>query len=240
MKTVAIIQARMGSSRLPGKAMIDLCGKPSLQRVLERVSKSKVDAVVVATEPKSQEILEFCSKTGTDVFIGSEDDVMCRVIEAADAFGANVVVDITGDCPLVDPELINRCVDMLLSNTELDYVSNCVPIRSYPDGMDVQVYYREVLEAVENITDSKSRNHVGWNIPQHPLIFNFHCIKAGTGYYRPNLRLTLDTDEDLRVIRILQKECGPDATLKDYLIFIDTHIGLLTNQNVRTKTPEEG
>jgi spore coat polysaccharide biosynthesis protein SpsF len=241
MKTVAIIQARMGSTRLPGKMMMDICGKPAIQRVVERVAKSKVDQIVVATIPNSQEIINWTRGYNGPLgcFVGSEEDVMGRVLMAADFFEADAIVEVTGDCPLIDPRLIDDCLYRFKTDRGLDYVSNCVPIRSYPDGMDCQVYSIEALRSVRAIP--VVHNHVGWNIPQHPGIFNCSCIKAGPLYYHPDIRLTLDTKEDLELLRRVTEGCGPDPTLKDYLNILTLNPDWLRiNQNVRTKLPEEG
>lgn len=244
MKTTAIVQARMGSTRLPGKVMMDLAGKPALQRVIDRIKKATlVDSIVVSTEPKSEKIMSYCGKNGIDCFIGSEDDVMLRVLKAAESFGAETIVEITADCPLIDPKLIDDCIGLYNNNPQADYVSNCVPVRSYPDGMDVQVYSISSLGALEEITNKKTRKHVGWNIPTgKTYTFNCICIPAPKCFYWPDLRLTLDTIEDYKLINNIYGYFWNDNfRLDDILSYLYRNPKLLLlNQDIKAKDPSEG
>jgi spore coat polysaccharide biosynthesis protein SpsF len=243
MKIVAIIQARMGSTRLPGKVMMDLKGKPALQRVIDRVSKAKlVDEIVVATESKSEAIIQYCLNSKINCFIGPENNVMKRVLDAASTFGAETIVEITADCPVIDPKLIDDCIRLYNNNPHLDYVSNCVPVRSFPDGCDVQVYSIEALAAMEEITKPKTRNHVGWNLPNGIYDFNCICIPAPEHLHKPDLRLTLDTIGDYLLIQQIYKYFWHDAfNTADILDFLHRNPELLElNKDVRTKAPEEG
>ncbi|HMF14076.1 MAG TPA: NTP transferase domain-containing protein, partial [Gemmataceae bacterium] len=140
MRTVAVVQARMGSSRLPGKALADLAGRPVLWHVVQRVQRARrADEVVVATStsPADDPIDYFCTRAGIPVFRGSEIDVLDRVYQAARERPADAVVRITGDCPLIDPAVIDRVLENYAGG-DYDYVSNVIHY-TYPDGMDVEV-----------------------------------------------------------------------------------------------------
>ena len=245
MKTVAIIQAREGATRLPGKVMMDLAGKPALQRVIDRVSKAKlVDTIVVATEPKSEKIISYCSKNRINYFIGSEDDVMLRVLKAAEKYKAETIVEITADCPVVDFHLIDDCIRLYNNNTQLDYVSNCVPVRSFPDGCDVQVYSYSILKIVRNILKyaKKEIKHVGWNIPNTYGDIGYACIPAPTHLNFPDLRITLDTIEDFKVIESIYKYFWHDNfNTFDIIDYLDRNPEIKAlNSNIKPKAIEEG
>lgn len=245
MKTVAIIQARLGSTRLPGKVMMDLNGKPVLERVIERIKRAKlVNDIVVATEIMSAVIIDYCIDHNINVYCGSENDVMKRVLEAALRFNVDTIVEITADCPLIDPDLIDDCVALYQNNPLIDYVSNCVPVRSFPDGMDVQVYSKDVLNVVNTNIDIKK--HVGYHIAtDFNQSFNCVCIPAPSEYRWPNLRLTLDELEDFQLIEKIYHHFElwnqHDFRITDILEFLRINPVLLKlNQDVRTKTPGEG
>src|ERR1700691_2516384 len=134
-KVVAIIQARMGSTRLPGKVLADICGRPMLRHVIERTRRSEtLDEVIVATteEPADDTIAAFCCEHCVSCFRGSEHDVLDRYYEAARRFAAEAIVRITSDCPLIDPEVIDNTARKFLLERP-DYASNCL-VRTYPRG----------------------------------------------------------------------------------------------------------
>jgi spore coat polysaccharide biosynthesis protein SpsF len=146
--TGAIVQARMGSSRLPGKVLLDLAGRPALDRLLERLERSRtLEAVVVATSRHERDdaIASLCTRRGTRVFRGSEDDVLDRYFRAATECGFSVIVRITADCPLIDPSLVDEMVRFFLARPEdFELVTNRHPL-TYPDGLDVDVMSLESL-----------------------------------------------------------------------------------------------
>ena len=162
MKIVAIIQARMTSTRLPGKVMMDLGGQPLLQVMLNRVQQSqKIDKIVVAVpdEPESDPIIDLCNKMNIDIAKGDELDVLSRFAIAAKAHDADVVVRLCSDCPLIDPQLIDDTISYFLEN-DLDYANN-IEQRSYPDGLDCEIFTAASLyEADEKAKHSKHREHV--------------------------------------------------------------------------------
>ncbi|MFN2152940.1 MAG: cytidylyltransferase domain-containing protein [Anaerolineales bacterium] len=179
MKTIAIIQARMSSSRLPGKVLLDLGGKPMLEWVVERTRRAQyVNEVVVATtlDPADDPIFEFCKRKDYRVGRGSVYDVLDRFYQAATHFQADVVVRITADCPLIDPGLIDDAVRLLLSGTgaldlrlklsasRFDFIANRLPPpwgRTYPIGLDVEVMTFDALErAWRTAIPKHQREHV--------------------------------------------------------------------------------
>ena len=150
MNIVAIIQARMGSTRLPGKAMLDICGEPMLARVMVRSQRAKtLSRVVVATttEPADDVLCDLCAARGWPYYRGSQDDVLDRYYQTARQHQAEVVVRITSDCPVIDPEVIDLTVNEFLRlQPDCDYVSNSEPPRPFPRGLDVEAFHFRVLE----------------------------------------------------------------------------------------------
>lgn len=208
MKTVCIIQARMGSTRLPGKVMLDLCGKTVLEHVIQRVKRVKnIDEIVIATtiDKKDNVIVEEAMKCGVKVFRGSEEDVLSRYYYAAKENKADVVVRITSDCPLIDPEITQRTIDYYLINKDkFDYVSNTLE-RTFPRGLDTEIFGFKVLEkAFNEATLQPDREHVTPYIWDNPNMFSLGCYKNDVDYSK--YRWTLDTEEDFELIkRIYEK-----------------------------------
>jgi spore coat polysaccharide biosynthesis protein SpsF len=201
--TVAIIQARIGTAgRLPGKVLLPLAGAPVLRIVYDRVRAAKrVDRVVVAMPigKPNDGLAWYCHHNNMNVYRGSEDDVLGRVIEAAIAHGARTVVDVTADCPLVDPGHIDQVVGGIGYG---DYASNVVK-REWPDGFDVQAFRLEALQRVARETDV-AREHVGWNILRRPDAFKIrHICRPPQRFNKPEWGLTLDTPEDYELLRQL-------------------------------------
>jgi len=210
-KVVAVIQARLTSSRLPGKVLLHLGGKTVLEQVADRVSRAEsVDEIVIAVpdNPWNAPLAKFINKKMRGVTCychpGPEDEVMQRTIFAAREAGADIVVDVTSDCPLVDPKLIDNLVALLFKESE--YTSNVVE-RSFPDGFDVQVYSLDMLQRIDPyVILEKDRTHSGWNIVQYfSKAFPkkdkaLHNILAPKKYYYPEMRLTLDTKIDYQVL----------------------------------------
>jgi len=161
MKIVAIVQARMGSTRLPDKVMKIVAGRPMIEVLLERLSRAKeVDEIVLATsvEPRNERLVQHVRDLGYRCVQGSEDDVLSRFLEAATQSNADTVIRITGDCPLVDPVLVDEAVRRYRA-AGADYFSNVAP-PTYPDGLDIEVFSIAALErktdALEGkVTDAK-------------------------------------------------------------------------------------
>jgi spore coat polysaccharide biosynthesis protein SpsF len=196
----------MGSTRLPGKALADLNGEPALKRVISRVKRaSLIDEVVVATTDKDEDdpIVTLSQACGAAVFRGSSSDVLSRYVGAAQSFSADVVVRLTADCPLLDPEVIDKVVAHLTRSA--DYCSNVVR-RSYPRGLDVEVMHRDVLERIDRIASSpQAREHVTVGIyEERPTLFQIrHVVDTEDN---SDLNFCLDTEADLRYLRRLWED----------------------------------
>jgi spore coat polysaccharide biosynthesis protein SpsF (cytidylyltransferase family) len=207
MKVVAILQARSTSTRLPGKVLMEIAGKTMLERVFERVSAAQtVNEVVVATteDPSDDQLMEFCSRIGVPAIRGSLNDVLSRFIVAADATQADIIVRVTTDCPLADPELIDEVVNRILKG-DCDYVSNRLPPdpRSIPIGLDVEaVTYAALKTADEEAQLTPEREHVT------PFIYNRQDVFRCVHLEHPEIghgedRWTVDTPEDMEFVRAL-------------------------------------
>ena len=201
MKVVAIIQARMGSSRLPGKVLMDLHGRPVLDHVLTRLRRARgVNMIGLATSnlPADDAIETWAAGQGVPIHRGSEEDVLDRFHAAALAWQADVVVRITADCPILDPDVVSAAVAAYLE-APCDYLSNAVE-RTYPDGLDVEVFSQAALQrAWEQATSPRHREHVTSYLYDHPDQFQLKALRQSVD--RSRLRWTLDTPDDLRFLR---------------------------------------
>lgn len=210
MKIVAIAQGRMGSTRLPGKTMMDVGGEPLIHHFIFRLKHSKkIDEIVIATtaDKKDDTIEEFVRKMGVGCFRGSEEDVLERYYLAARERKADIVVRVTADCPLIDPEIVDRAITEFL-NQDIDYISNTRE-PTFPHGMDVEVFSMEALErAFKEAKLPSEREHVT------PYIWkNTDIFRVKQFYNKENLsnyRWTVDHKEDLEVVREIFKEFGTD------------------------------
>lgn len=239
MTTVVIVQARLGSARLPGKVFLCLAGEPVLGRVISRVSRAHTaDAVVVATTvaPLDDLIASFCDRSGIDVFRGSENDVLDRYYRAASQYGADLVVRITSDCPFVDPMLIDQCVETIQTQGA-DYASNVVPRRSFPQGLDVEVFTFDALqEAWSSDQNPIWREHVTQYLVNHPEKFMIRCVENNQDLSM--WRWTLDTIDDFHLIATIY-DCFPSDSFswRDIASFCTEHPELARlNRHVRQKT----
>lgn len=207
MKIVATIEARMTSSRLPGKVMMKVRGKPMLGHLVDRLKRvPSISHIVLATTVNAADecLAAFAREAGIGCFRGSEDDVMTRVIGAAESGGADVIVEITGDCPIIDPNIVEQTIQLFLHN-DCDYSSNA-HVRSYPDGMDCQVYRLDTLRKSAAMTDDPlDHEHVTLHIRHHPELFRPLHLVAPPDVYWPELGLTLDEPKDFELLgRIIE------------------------------------
>jgi len=199
----------MGSTRLPGKVLEEVCGKALLKYQIERVQRATLlDEVVVATSVLAQDdiIAEFCDKHNIACFRGSEDDVLARYYECAKQYGADIIVRLTADCPLLDPNIIDEVV-RLFKAENADYASNTTPLETstFPDGSDVEVFSMAAMErAHKECKDAHDREHV-----------TFYFWKYDNGFRTAQLiqqenwskyRFTVDYPEDLEVVSFILKE----------------------------------
>ncbi len=233
MKTVATIEARMRSTRLPGKVLKEICGKPMLELMIERVKRCKgLDDLVVATavHPSCDGIEALARRLDVACCRGSEEDVLDRVLKAAASVDADVIVELTGDCPLIDPEVIDTIVTAYFESGA-DYCANVLH-RTYPAGMDAQVFSYPVLERVSALTQNPSdREHVSLYIYTHPEVFSLHNVESGLSPRLAEWRLVVDTTEDFELIsRVFQAlyPVKPAFNLMDIVELLESNPDWLT------------
>ena len=202
---VALIQARMGSTRLPGKVLKDLCGKPMLCHVVERVSRSKyVNQVVVATstKPIDQHIVNLCRRKKILFLRGSENNVLSRFYLAIERFPSDVYLRITADCPFIDPLIIDKVCDRFLKEKP-DYASNTLEL-TYPRGLDIEVFTKEALiKTYQEATEPLELEHVTYYMRHHPEKFKLLNVPCTIDYSKH--RWTVDTIEDLQLALTIYK-----------------------------------
>lgn len=241
MSTVAIIQARMGSTRLPGKVLKPLLGVPMLSHVVQRVQKARLlDDVVIATSTLAQDdpIEELCQDAGWQCVRGSESDVLGRYHQAAVECGAASIVRITSDCPLIDPQVVDYVVSAYLSSApSADYASNSLN-RTYPRGLDTEIFSRDALSRCHQQAGSpQAREHVTYHMYQHPEQFSLHSVENPADY--SHYRWTVDTSEDLAFARTVYDHFGHRAfSWQDALQALQQHPDWVTiNQHIEQKKP---
>jgi spore coat polysaccharide biosynthesis protein SpsF len=239
MKIVAIIQARTGSTRLPGKVLKDLEGKTMLARVVERVRRATlINELLVATtdRPADDAVVEECRRHSVKVARGDQDDVLDRYFRAAQLAKAEIVVRITSDCPLIDPEIIDKTISAF-QEARADYASNALQ-RTYPRGLDTEVLsFSALSRAWQEARQRYEREHVTPYIYEHPDKFKILPVTGETDH--SNHRWTVDTPEDLEFVRAVYSRLKTDTTLswRDVLSLLDREPELQTlNQHVVQKT----
>lgn len=226
MKVVAIIQSRMGATRLPGKVLEDLAGQPMLARVVHRTRLAKtLNTMVVATTTQAADdvIVNLCETQGWPFFRGSEDDVLDRYYNTASAFNADAVVRITSDCPLIEPEIIDRIIgEFFTYHPKIDYVSNSLQ-RTFPQGLDVEVISFDALKkAWQEDHNPKWREHVTPYITRHPELFRIHNVTSDVDY--SFMRWTVDTMDDLTFVRKIYEHFQDDTfNWKEVLQLLENH-----------------
>lgn len=203
MNTAVIIQARMGSDRLPGKVLMDIAGKPMIDRVIERVQRCEtIDGVIVATSTSSNDdqLADHCRRLGVRVVRGSEEDVLSRYAIAAEKFQCQNVIRITSDCPLIDPEIVDRVADEVCQNPGVQYACNFFPQRLFPRGLDAEALTGQVLRQInKEATDPRHREHVTLKIYEQASRFNIASVSNRLDH--SHLRWTVDTAADLQLVR---------------------------------------
>ena len=246
LNIIAIIQARMGSTRLPGKVMKEILGKPVILWDLERVSLSKLINEIVVAIPYGKEndvIVDTIKKYSDKIIIarGSEDDVLDRYYQAAVQTNADVVVRITSDCPLIDSVVIDNIIEQFLDN-DCDYCSNSL-IRTYPRGLDTEVFSFKALETAWNeATKDYEREHVTPYIIENPD--KFILLNVANDIDLSHLRWTLDTKDDFEFIGAVYKRIYPKKQLflmDDILELLDREPELIDiNKHIEQKEVHEG
>lgn len=230
VNTIAIIQARVGSTRLPGKVLADLCGRPLLAQVIERAKLIRgLDRVVVATTTAERDrpLLELAGRCGAEAFSGSEEDVLDRYYRAAQSFGAETVVRLTADCPLLDPEVSGRVLARFRQG-DVDYASNCRP-PTFPNGLETEVFSFAALErAWSEAVLTSEIEHVTPYIWKRPQSFRLANVTSPVDLSA--LRWTVDEPQDLEFVRAvygrLHREGAPPFGLAEVLALLEREPGL--------------
>ena len=241
MRTVITIEARMRSSRLPGKVLLPVLGRPMLARMIERLRRvRRADGIVVATttDPADDPIAALAAEVEVGCFRGSEADVLDRVLRAAQSVGAERIVETTADCPLIDPDVIDRMIEAFDAGA-VDYCAN-VLAPTYPRGLDVQVFPVAVLADVARRTDDPAdREHVSLYIYEHPERYRLLNVASGLPPAAAEHRLTVDTEEDLSLVRHIYGAlypANPAFGLREILDHLAANPECaLINQHVRQK-----
>ena len=238
MKTVAIIQARMGSNRFPGKVLKLILGRPMLWYIVERVRAvpSIAEVVVAVPDDPANEILRrFCAENQIALFAGSETDVLDRYYRAAQQFKADPVIRITADCPLADPQLIDELIQRYASGS-YDHIgvaagagAQLLDKRRFPDGLDAECFAFSVLDrAWREATDPRDREHVTRYMWNNKEIFHCGVLTADVVY--PKLRLTVDHPEDFELVTKIYESLyneGKPFELSDIVKFLEKNPGLV-------------
>lgn len=239
MKYLVMIQARCGSTRLPNKVLKDLCGKPALERMIDRVRRSKkVDEVMVVTsiEKNNLPILKLCSEIDVRVGIGSENDVLDRFYQTAKLLRPEYVIRLTADCPCFDAELLDLAIEGLDEDT--DYCG--MTSESFADGLDLEIMKFTALErAWREANHAFEREHVTQYIVRHPEIFKLQNFESPIGYFG-NHRWTVDEPEDFELVsKIYEHFMGTDTkenfNYKDILSFLNDHPEIVAINKMYTR-----
>lgn len=241
MKVSSTIQARMGSTRFPGKVLKIICGKPMLALQIERIRQSRlIDEIIVATSDSAQDdpIEALARSVGVLCFRGSQDDVLSRVVGALRAHKVDVHAEFMGDNPMPDPLLIDSIIGFYLKNRDrYDYVTNALRT-TYPPGAEVSVYPAEILyDAERYASDKKLREHVGMHIFQYPERYRIWNIEAPEWLRFPDFHLEVDTEQDFEVISGIFEALypsNPGFSLTQAIDYLKAHPGL-AEKNIKVE-----
>lgn len=246
-KVVAIVQARMGSARLPGKVAMEIEGKPMLAHLIDRLKYAqKLDQIIIATSNKETDdsIAHISEANGVVSYRGSENDVLSRYLEAGEKYHADIIVRITGDCPLIDPGTVDELIQTYL-DSKLDYMRLNVGEDGYPRGLDAEIFSYKTLKKVDELLHEEEesnltsyREHVTLYIYRHPEQFTI-------GHHNPpadlkrNYRLCVDEIVDLELINEIYKSfyiTGQIIDIKKVIKALDDDFALAgMNKNVEQK-----
>lgn len=239
LKVIAIIQARMGSTRLPAKIMADLAGEPMLVRVVRRCQRAvTLNEIIVATtsKPADDAVERLCVEYKLPWFRGSEDDLLDRYYQVATQQHADVVVRITSDCPLIEPDIIDLVVRRFLENSPVDYVSNTLPPRTFPRGLDVEaISFAALARAWREDANPAWREHATPFIYRNPDKFRLLRVTHAVDYSQ--MRWTVDTSEDLDLVQKIYEHFRHDRfSWRQVLALLEQHPRWLEiNQHVAQK-----
>lgn len=250
MKIIATIEARMSSTRLPGKVLKDIGAGPSLSVQISRLRRSKyLNEIVIATTINDSDdaIVDYAKTVGVSSYRGSEEDILGRILGAAKSVNADIMVQITGDCPLIDPEIIDNVIEYYINHKDkIDFVSNEIE-RSYPIGLDCRVFSVNTLLEVDVLCkDPIHRVHGSTYIymGEGKNKYKSYNILAPKELHYPKWRWTLDTPEDLLFFQEIFKQLGDKAvnfSAKQLASWLLNHPEVIAiNSGVRQKSIEEG
>jgi spore coat polysaccharide biosynthesis protein SpsF len=232
---ICIIQARMGSTRLPGKTMMDVEGNPLLYHVIQRIKKSKkINKLVIATTSNEEDnvIEEYCKKLNVNCFRGDSKNVLYRYYQCAKKYNSKIIVRVTADCPFIDASIVDELIEMF-ENNNYDLVTNNIP-RTFPHGLDAEVFSFNSLEkAWKEATTEHDKEHVTPYIRNNPKLFKLANMPNPLGDYS-HIRITTDYIEDIELTRKLYKEffkkgLDHDFKLKDLIQFFEENPKLILN-----------
>lgn len=230
MKKAAIIEARMSSSRLPGKVMALYNEKPMIQIMVERLRGSLlIDDVIVATtvSKNDDELCYFLDSQDIPYFRGSEENVLDRVLCTAKYFDVDLIVEVTGDCPILDPAVVDQSVGYFFY-TGADYVGNTCITSTYPRGQDVKVFTTDTLEDVSMRTDNPDdQEHVSLFIYNNRSLYNCKPLPAPKFTVNPKTRLTVDYPVDLDVVLYILEDLGETCSFRQIVDFLDKNPHIL-------------
>ncbi|NMM61290.1 3-deoxy-manno-octulosonate cytidylyltransferase [Clostridium sp. P21] len=250
MKILCIIQARMGSERLPGKVIKPIMDKPMILYTLNRLSKSKyIDNIVLATstEEREQLLVDVVKKAKYDVFRGHESNVLKRYKDASDKFGGDIIIRVTGDCPLIDAEIVDNVITYFKTN-DYDYVRLDVP-DTFVRGFDVEIFTKAALDKVDktvnniNIDETKNteeinmyKEHVTYYIYKHPEEFKIGYVK-GSKFYNKDYRLCVDTKEDFNLVETIYNNFKNEfVSAKEVIEYLDNNSEVTKiNRNIKQR-----
>jgi len=231
MKIVSTIEARMGSSRFPGKTLEKILGKPMLELNIERVKQcSMIDEIVVATSinKNNDPIEDLTKKIGVSCYRGSEEDVLDRVLKAAKSTNADIILELWGDSPLIDPEILEYLIKFYVKNN-YDCVGTTLPTftRNYPMGLSALIFKTKILEEIDKITQKPiDRENVSNYIYEHPEKYSISPLPCPQELNFPNLRFTVDEQNDFDLVKKIFENLYPinsNFNALDIVKFLNSH-----------------
>ncbi len=215
IEIAAIIQCRLGSTRLPRKIFLDLNGKPIIKHLVERLKKSKkIEKIIIATtlDTQDDQVCEWCEEESLDYFRGDTENVLSRFYHCAKRFNVSKIVRVTSDCPLIDPEIVDKTIE-LFSREEFDYASNNLK-KTFPHGLDVEVFsYKSLETSYLNSSSKIEKEHITQFIRKRPN--EFKLVNLSSKNNLSDIRITIDEKEDLILVRKIIDALGNEASYKD-------------------------
>jgi spore coat polysaccharide biosynthesis protein SpsF (cytidylyltransferase family) len=229
-KVISTIEARMASTRLPGKSLKSIAGKPALELLIERLKKSQeIEQIIVATtnQPEDDSIEKLCRELSISCYRGSPDDVLDRIVRAAESINGDIIAQITGDCILTCSEVTDLAI-RTFRTVGCDYLSNLM-IQTYPQGVDIRVFKlkdaKEIADSLA-INDQPCREHPYLYFEEHPEKYTIHQLIAPSNHFRPKWRLDLDYEKDLQLLQRIFEDIypnNPNFNLGDLIEYLDQH-----------------